>query len=512
MKFRILGLSASLRNARRGKGNARMLEELQAIETKPELMEYLKQQANIHLENFKEAGRNDKLPFDELYANLKKLKGDRGMSNSEIALASALWSAKSLGAEIDHLSLAEHFPDTGKRHHLDDLKARLRAADGVIMSTPVYFGDRSSVAHSLVELIREDEALLRDMRGKIFAGVAVGAKRNGGQETTLIYQLLDMTNCDMLGVGNDSETTSQYGGTGWAGDIGTMPNDSYGIDTSMGAGRRVARVAAMMKMAESQAFDGKCNVAFWILQDREGEAQRYVERLVASGKYGFNASIIDMSGKRVMPCVACDVCPTHIDVDASYRCIIRNKNDAFPGMHEEIIQADAVVPVVLSTRARDNVQSNYQRFIERTRYLRRGDYVFSDWLCAPLVIEELGANENMHIRLLTSMLRHHTIMVKPMIGYTQAGKDLNFDEVGEHFHFVDQMVARSTRGRLNAYAANVEHLKYNPVGYVLSAMKDQEDVKMQRRAEMIRDRVERARRDNRLPMVDEVVKTIAGED
>ncbi len=94
------------------------------------------------------------------------------------------------------------------------------------------------------------------------------------------------------------------------------------------------------------------------------------------------------------------------------------------------------------------MQSNYQRFIERTRYLRRGDYVFSDWLCAPLVIEELGANENMHIRLLTSMLRHHTIMVKPMISYTQAGKDLNFDEVTEHFHF--SSIKSSRRARAGA--------------------------------------------------------------
>ncbi len=54
-------------------------------------------------------------------------------------------------------------------------------------------------------------------------------------------------------------------------------------------------------------------------------------------------------------------------------------------------------------------------------------------------------------------------------------------------------------------------------------MKDQEDVKMQRRAEMIRDRVERARKDTRLPLVGDVAserralsegaaETIAGED
>ena len=39
----------------------------------------------------------------------------------------------------------------------------------------------------------------------------------------MIYQLHDMMDLGFLGVGNDYETTSQYGGTGHAGDIGTMP-------------------------------------------------------------------------------------------------------------------------------------------------------------------------------------------------------------------------------------------------------------------------------------------------
>ena len=49
---------------------------------------------------------------------------------------------------------------------------------------------------------------------------------------------------------------------------------------------------------------------------------------------------------------------------------------------------------------RAGLQSQYQEFIERTRYLRRGDYVFSDMLCAPLVLEELGVCDNMQIRMI----------------------------------------------------------------------------------------------------------------
>ena len=53
------------------------------------------------------------------------------------------------------------------------------------------------------------------------------AKRNGGQETTLVYQLIDMINLNMLGVGNDSASTSQYGGTVVAGDVGTMAKEIH---------------------------------------------------------------------------------------------------------------------------------------------------------------------------------------------------------------------------------------------------------------------------------------------
>ena len=43
-----------------------------------------------------------------------------------------------------------------------------------------------------------------------------GAKRNGGQETALIYQLVDFINLGMLGAGNDSQRLS---GTIVAGDV-----------------------------------------------------------------------------------------------------------------------------------------------------------------------------------------------------------------------------------------------------------------------------------------------------
>ena len=84
---KILGLSGSLRNARKGKGNESLIDDLKKIKSEKELKKYLQDQAAIHLQHFVDAGRKEKLPFDQIYTNLKKNKGNTGLSNSEVALA-----------------------------------------------------------------------------------------------------------------------------------------------------------------------------------------------------------------------------------------------------------------------------------------------------------------------------------------------------------------------------------------------------------------------------------------
>ena len=491
MGYKVLGVSASLRNARRGLGNKNLLEDILSINNEKDLKDYLSQQAFLHLQNFKEAGRTQNLPFDKMYTNLKKQKGNKGLSNSEVALVSALWSAKELGAEIDHISLSEYYTESKVRNE-DELISKLSHANGILVSTPVYFGDRSSLAQSLVELLRDNKDLKESLKNKIYAGIAVGAKRNGGQETTLIYQLMDMLNIGLLGVGNDSETTSQYGGTGLAGDIGTMPNDDYGLATAMGTGRRIARVSQLSQLGKSKKYIGKHKVQFWILQDQDDKALNLLNDLISQFKDQFDAIIINASNKKVMRCLACDVCPTHISIDGDYRCIIKSKKDDFEEMHPYFLDSDAVIPVVFSPKNRIGLNTNYQKFMERTRYLRRGDYVMSDIVSSPIIYEEIGANENMHIRMITSMIRHHTISSKPIIGYIDDEKLINSEQVYRDFKNLNHTIRNIAKGRLLMYSDEMEHLKYKPVGYVLSAVKDAEDEKLNKRIAMMDNRKDRA--------------------
>ena len=491
MATKILGISASLRNARRNKGNNLLVEDLIDIKSKSELIAYLKEHASIHLNHFVELGRKENKPFDELYKKVRSLKGIKGLSNSEVALASALWAARQIGADIECVSLSEYFSEHGAGTHIDELKNKLLEADGIILSTPVYFGDRGSLSQSLFTMIKNDPELLKKLKQKVYAGLAVGAKRNGGQETTLMYQLWDMLTCGLLGVGNDSETTSQYGGTGLAGDIGTMPEDNYGIDTCMGTGRRIARVVGMLQAGKERTLNRKPKVAFWVLQDNNAQALEYTKNLAAKFSDKIETKIMNIAGNEIFRCLACDICPTHVDIDDEYRCIIKNKNDDISELHPDLIEADAIVPVYYSCKDREGIIRNYQKFIERTRYLRRGDYVLSDAVISPLVIEEIGANENMQIRMLTSMIRHHTVATAPITAYLHKGAYLNEDEVHEHFQDFIAATAKVSSGRLIVNSSNVDHLKYNPVGYVFSNEKDKEDEKLKLRKKMIENRKEK---------------------
>ena len=275
---KLLGIAASLRNARWGAGNRRLIDALMGLPDRPALDAFLTCESELHLENFIQAGRREKKSFVEIYRNLRKSNGEVGLSNSEVALAAALWGARQEGADVAHVSLSEYFTANGDLRNGDALRRQLMQADGILVSGPVYFGDRGSLAESLVDFIGRDPDLRAAVAGRLYGGIAVGAKRNGGQETTLIYQMIDMLGLGFIAVGNDSDTTAQYGGTGHAGDVGTMHKDKYGIDTSIGVGRRMGKVLSSLNNVQRLADAPR--VLFLVLQDADGIALRETRALV----------------------------------------------------------------------------------------------------------------------------------------------------------------------------------------------------------------------------------------
>nr|WP_236017305.1 NAD(P)H-dependent oxidoreductase [Roseivirga sp. E12] len=449
------------------------------------------------------------MTFDHIYKNLLKLKGNKGLSNSEVALAAALWAAKQVGAAIDCISLSELFETSRNESSMERLRIKLLEADAVLISTPVYFGDRSSLAQSLIRYISQDPVLKEKLKGKVYGGIAVGAKRNGGQETTLIYQLWDLVNIGFLGVGNDSETTSQYGGTGLAGDIGTMSEDHYGLETAMGTGRRVTEVAKLTRKPQSVQLKGECKIAFWILQDKDDKALNFVKKLNERFKDDYKSVIIPVHKKKVQRCIGCDICPTHIDIDEKYRCIINSPKDDFSELHPQLLESDAIIPVVYSSHDTTTTISNYQKFIERTRYIRRGDYALNNLLISPMVCEEIGANQSMAMRMMSSMLRHHTVVSKPLVLYYNEGAIINSEAFFKQMSEFIILLKDFTTRKLKTYLSRKEHFKYKPIGYVLSVVKEDEDERLAKRSKMIEDRIDKnkAMAEGRLEFIDNKAKS-----
>lgn len=474
----IVGVSGSLRAARHGAGNRELVSDLGRLATRADLRAYIAEQSRNIVDDFFAAGRDKNLPFDEIYRQFKRLSGRRGLSNAEAAVAAALWGAKEEGADIDHASLSSHFLPSGSIREPGRLRDMLLAADGLLLSTPVYFGDRGSLIQSLLEFIAADPELCARLAGKVYAGLAVGAKRNGGQETTLIFQLLDMINLGFLGVGDSSDTTSQYGGTLVGGDVGSVQSDDYGLDTAVSTGRRAARVAHLLSSgAGAPELLDKLRVAVWVLQhDREGSGVRQFERWAADVERthpNVSVRLFDVPRHEVVRCIACDICPTRVGPHEEYRCIITQENDFFVRHHAALIDTDAVLVGAYSPEDRSTVVSAYQQFIERTRYLRRDNYVFTDYLTAPFVFSELEARQNFHIRMLTSMVRHHTVVHHPLLGMVRCGEVLNAGALDRQTGRFLQNARILLQGRL--LRSGTGDTFYKPVGYKISALKSRED-------------------------------------
>jgi multimeric flavodoxin WrbA len=494
MAAKLLGLVGSLRNVVRGDLGETLVNDLRRIDDKDTLLEYLKINSQLPAESYFEPIAPVPSSLLGIYKGLKKRKVEKGMSNSEVALAAALWAAQKMGADVEYLSLRDYFSPTEAKKNVNRLMSKIEEADGLLLSGPVYFGDRGSLIHMLIRTLRAEKNCEEMMRGKFYGGIAVGAKRNGGQETTLIYQVLDMSLLGCLAVGNDSDTTAQYGGTCHAGNVGVMHKDLYGIDTAMGTGRRLASLINM-KQKKAKLKD-KVKVLFLILQDAGGLAVKQVEALCKQFGGTMSPTVIDVTKLKIVRCLACDVCPSKLDVDEVYRCEIGGADD-FEGIHLALLDHDAIVPVAVSLNDVSKIKTNYQIFLERTRYLRRGDYVFSNVMVSPFVLQEIGCMEHLYIRMITSLIRQHTVMSKPIVGHLVENKILNARSVEADFKTFLVQAKSLAESRLKSALDGIAATQYRPVGYVLDTEKDKEHEILTKREQIVRKREQRITREAR---------------
>ncbi len=144
--------------------------------------------------------------------------------------------------------------EAGERDDFPTLVPKLKdpKVRGVIIGTPVYFGNMSSLCKAFLErcivLYHPDYAL----RDKVAGVVAVGGTRNGGQEATIQSVQMSLHCQEMIIVGN-GRPSSRLGATVWSGAEGGVLKDEFGMTTTKALGRRVAEVALRLAGAARPA-------------------------------------------------------------------------------------------------------------------------------------------------------------------------------------------------------------------------------------------------------------------
>ncbi len=112
---------------------------------------------------------------------------------------------------------------------------------GIIIGTPVYFGNMSSLCRAFLErcIVLYQKF---DLHNKVAGVVAVGGTRNGGQEVTIQSVQISLFCNEMILVGN-GRPSPRLGATVWSGAPGGVLKDEFGMTTTKALGRRVAEVA-----------------------------------------------------------------------------------------------------------------------------------------------------------------------------------------------------------------------------------------------------------------------------
>lgn len=134
----------------------------------------------------------------------------------------------------------------GERDDFPRIEAKLREAAGIIVGSPVYFSNMSSLCKAFLDrwmVFRSTFAL----RNKVGGALAVGAARNGGQELTLQTIHAAMLCHDMIIV-SEGRPTSRLGGILVSANEDIV-KDEPGLATARSLGRRVSEVALLLRKA-----------------------------------------------------------------------------------------------------------------------------------------------------------------------------------------------------------------------------------------------------------------------
>ncbi len=380
--------------------------------------------------------RGCKVPLDTLYSVLDtnniadeiyRIGSEKRLSNSEALLLAALWGAKQENIEVEFVRSGAITPDFS----------------GIVISSPVYFGDRSSLVD---DFIREQDTF----RNKAVGVVSSGAKRNGGQETTNVYALYDCLGKGAIITGN-GPPTGQYGGTGWAGNKGAIIDDDFGIKTSIGTGRRVARLAKIITRPD---YTNQVKVLFIVTNVVDSKLERRFVNSIRELPFSTNVEldILDISKRNIRRCRACPICPNG-DIDEVYTCIVRD--DDMKDIHSHIIDSDCIV--LASCISSSETSSKFQIFMERSRFVRRHHYELADRVYSSYSWSD-SLVDVFPLRTMTSFLRQNMFALGPFYRKFDSHESVSKES---YVNNLEKFTQKTKQARIH----NSVDAEYTPVGY-----------------------------------------------
>jgi multimeric flavodoxin WrbA len=154
----------------------------------------------------------------------------------------------------------DEFMSCVQHDDLDAVMAKLVAADGIVVATPVYFGLPSDLFSKFIMRTRYLRHQDFKLANKAVAVMAIAGRRSGGAETTIVSTWLPFIRHGCLIVGNGDQTC-QFGTMGWAGPSGQILTDEWGMEQAEQTMRRVYEIASLVK-AGSTAINHQCPMRF----------------------------------------------------------------------------------------------------------------------------------------------------------------------------------------------------------------------------------------------------------
>lgn len=129
---------------------------------------------------------------------------------------------------------------------LDDVLAKISSPEciGIVIASPVYFGLPSGRCVSLISRLMPIKKVW-GLKNKVFGAVAVGAGRNGGQETILHALANSMLTQQMI-LAVDAAPTSHWGATLWNQNH-SIEQDEFGKATAVNLGKRIAELVKFVQ-------------------------------------------------------------------------------------------------------------------------------------------------------------------------------------------------------------------------------------------------------------------------